>query len=238
MTRRCQHLRRFSGHYQTHFAVEKQPLPPNKDLWLALSDGQTFTKIDHRDSYQQLLRQNAARKYVAISTTLVLYQYTRLPFRVTSAPAIFQREINHLCREIRNVAVYLGDTLVAGFDDGNHLQNTHKILARLQDAALKRKLEKCVFLAPRVEHLAWDTSSLRPALNCLPPSSPQKLMPCSWLRSPTRKRNFRATSASSTYTVGSCRTSRRIYSRSIFCFGMVSSGTGRSKIWPSSATRC
>lgn len=133
--------------------VEKYPLPRIEDLWSALSGGQKFTKLDLRDAYQQLVLQDASRKYVTISTTLGLFQYTRLPFGVASAPAIFQREMDNLFRGMRHVAVYLDDILVTGTDDGDHLQNLHNVLARLQDAGLKLKLEKCVFLAPSVEYL-------------------------------------------------------------------------------------
>ncbi|XP_037512230.1 uncharacterized protein K02A2.6-like [Rhipicephalus sanguineus] len=133
--------------------VEKYPLPRIEDLWSALSGGQKFTKLDLRDAYQQLVLQEASRKYVTISTTMGLFQYTRLPFGVTSAPAIFQREMDNLFRGMKHVAVYLDDILVTGIDDGDHMQNLHNVLARLQDAGLKLKREKCVFMVPSVEYL-------------------------------------------------------------------------------------
>lgn len=70
-------------------AVEKYPLPRIEDLWSALSGGKKFTKLNLRDAYQQLVLQESSRKYVTISTTLGLFQYTRLPVGVASAPAIF-----------------------------------------------------------------------------------------------------------------------------------------------------
>ncbi|XP_049524460.1 uncharacterized protein K02A2.6-like [Dermacentor silvarum] len=115
--------------------------------------GDRSSQSSTSDAYQQLVLQDASRKYVTISTTLGLFQYTRLPFGVASAPAIFQREMDNLFRGMRHVAVYLDDILVTGTDDGDHLQNLHNVLARLQDAGLKLKLEKCVFLAPSVEYL-------------------------------------------------------------------------------------
>ncbi|XP_070387427.1 uncharacterized protein [Dermacentor albipictus] len=50
-----------------------------------------------------------------------------------------------------HVAMYLDDITVTGSDDEDFLQNLHNVLARLQDAGLKLKLEKCVFLAPSKE---------------------------------------------------------------------------------------
>ncbi|XP_037563432.1 uncharacterized protein K02A2.6-like [Dermacentor silvarum] len=117
--------------------VEKYPLPRIEDLWSALSGGQKFTKLDLRDAYQQLVLQDASRKYVTTSTTLGLFQYTRIPFGVASAPAIFQREMDNLFRGMRHVAVYLDDILVTGTDNGDHLQNLHNVLAGLSPAPRK-----------------------------------------------------------------------------------------------------
>ncbi|KAM7293664.1 uncharacterized protein ISCGN_023262 [Ixodes scapularis] len=106
--------------------VEKYLLP-RIDLWLALSRGQRFSKLDLRDAYQQLVLQDAARKYVTISTTMGLFQYTRLPFGMASAPAIFQREIDNLFRGMRHVAVCLDDILVTGTDDGDLMQSLRRV---------------------------------------------------------------------------------------------------------------
>ncbi|XP_037556252.1 uncharacterized protein LOC119433154 [Dermacentor silvarum] len=76
------------------------------------------------------------------------------------------REMDNLSRGMRHVMVYLDDILVTGTDDGDHLQNLQNVLARLQDAGLKIKLDKCVFLAASVEYLGHVISqaSLSPAL--------------------------------------------------------------------------
>ncbi|KAM7289935.1 uncharacterized protein ISCGN_030063 [Ixodes scapularis] len=61
--------------------------------------------------------------------------------------------LRDLFRGMRHVAVYLDDILVSGTDDGDHLQNLRKVLTRLQDAGLKLRLDKCLFLTPSVEYL-------------------------------------------------------------------------------------
>ncbi|KAM7281959.1 uncharacterized protein ISCGN_002117 [Ixodes scapularis] len=125
--------------------VEKYPLLRVEDIWSALSGGQKLSKLDLRDAYQQLVLQDAARKCVTISTTMGLFQHTRIPFGVTSATAIFQREMDNLFRGMRH--------------------NLHKVLTRLQDAGLKLRLDKCVLLTPRVEYLghAITQAGLAPA---------------------------------------------------------------------------
>ncbi|KAL3192650.1 hypothetical protein MRX96_058871 [Rhipicephalus microplus] len=79
--------------------------------------------------------------------------FTSTACGVASAPAIFQREIDSLFRGMRHVAVYLDDILATGRKEEDYLQNLHSILARLQHAGLKLKLEKCIFFAPSIEYL-------------------------------------------------------------------------------------
>ncbi|XP_070385087.1 uncharacterized protein [Dermacentor albipictus] len=146
--------------------VEKYPLPCIEDLWSALCGGQKFTKLDLRDAYQELVLQDASRKYLTVSMTLGFFQYMRLPFGGASAPVIFHGEMDNLCRCMRHVAVYLDDILVTGSEVGDHLQNLCNVLAPLQDAGLKLKLEKCIFLAPLFS--TWDMSFPRwPSLGTL-----------------------------------------------------------------------
>lgn len=62
-------------------------------MWAKLAGGTTFSKLDLRDAYQQVELEPEAKELVTINTPWGLYQYNRLPFGVSSAAAIFQREI-------------------------------------------------------------------------------------------------------------------------------------------------
>ena len=75
-------------------------------------------------AYLQLPLDEASRKYVTINTQKGLYQYTRLPFGVASAPSIFQRTMENLLRGIPKVCVYLDDILITGATEIEHL-NTY-----------------------------------------------------------------------------------------------------------------
>ena len=70
--------------------VDQYLLPKPSDLFAALSGGKLFTKLDLAQAYTQMELDVVSRQYVAINTHHGLYQYTRLPFGIASAPAIFQ----------------------------------------------------------------------------------------------------------------------------------------------------
>ena len=94
-----------------------------------------------------------SKKLVTINTHRGLFEYNRLPFGVSTAPAIFQRTIDSLLQGIPNVCVYLDDIFITGKSDEDHLQNLSAVLSKLQDAGLRLKKSKCNFLAQSVEYL-------------------------------------------------------------------------------------
>ncbi|XP_075534959.1 uncharacterized protein LOC142570460 [Dermacentor variabilis] len=67
--------------------------------------------------------------------------YTCLPFGVSSAPAISQREMENLLRGLPYVAVYFDDILVTGANDAEHFKNIRAVLRKLQESGLKVKLK-------------------------------------------------------------------------------------------------
>ena len=71
--------------------VDQYPVPTAEDLFSTLAGGQSFTKLDLSHAYQQVLLDEESCKYVTINTHRGLYEYTRLPFGVASAPALFQQ---------------------------------------------------------------------------------------------------------------------------------------------------
>ena len=71
--------------------VDRYPLPTPEDLFATVSGAKYFSKLDLSHAYQQVELEPKSRKLVTVSTHRGLYQYNRLPFRVASAPAIFQR---------------------------------------------------------------------------------------------------------------------------------------------------
>ena len=81
-----------------------------------------------------MVLEESSRKYVTISTSLGLFQYTRLPFGVVSAPAIFQRAMDAILQGITGVICYIDDILVTGSDDEKHLEALGEVLKKTKTA--------------------------------------------------------------------------------------------------------
>ena len=138
--------------------LETYPLPKIDDLLTSLAGGKTFTKLDLAHAYQQVELEKDSRKFVTINTHKGLFEYTRLPFGVASAPALFQRTMENLLQGLKHVCVYLDDILVTGSSEREHLDNLAEVLKRLESAGMRLKRSKCEFMLPSVEYLGHKIS--------------------------------------------------------------------------------
>ena len=107
---------------------EVYPLSQIEELFTAMASGKIFSKLNLSHACLQLQLDEALQEYVTINTHRGLYRYTRLPFGVSSAPAIFQRTMETLLRDLPMVVVYIDDILVAGRSQEEHLANLTQVL--------------------------------------------------------------------------------------------------------------
>ena len=138
---------------------ESYPLPTPEDLFSTLSGGVVFTKLDLSHAYNQLLLSEDSKEYLTINTHRGLFVCNRLAFGVSSAVAIFQREMETLLRGFNGVAVYLDDILVTGSSVEEHDRNLHAVLSKLNDVGLRLKRDKCVYGVPSVTYLGYHVSA-------------------------------------------------------------------------------
>ena len=144
--------------------LDHYPIPKVEDLFASLAGGQTFTKLDLSQAYQQIRLEEQSRQYVVINTHKGLFRYTRLPYGVSSAPAIFQRTMELLLQGIPGVVVYLDDILITGKTKSEHVKALDEVLSRLEKAGLRLQKRKCVFMATEVDYLGHriDAEGLHP----------------------------------------------------------------------------
>ena len=118
--------------------TDVHPLPKIDELFVALTGGKAFSKLDLSQAYQQLVLDETSKPFTTISTHRGLYRYNRLPFGVSASPAIFQRTLETLLQGIPNVCVYLDDT------NKDHLENLGEVLTRLETARMRLKEQVCI----------------------------------------------------------------------------------------------
>ena len=163
---------------------QQHPIPSPTDLLSTLSGGQLFTKLDLRQAYTQLPLSSESQKYCVISTHRGLYAYTRLPFGVSSAPAVWQRVIEQIVAGIPGVICYFDDLLISGANRAEHDERLREVLRRFEKYGVRVGEEKCEFLKEEVKYLGYtvsnegiqpDTEKVEAIVNAPAPESVQSL---------------------------------------------------------------
>ena len=161
--------------------VDQYPLPKPEDIFAKLSGGQKFTTLDLTHAYNQLVLDEDSRKYVTINTHKGLYQYTRLPFGIASAPAVFQRTMDTILQGIDGVACYIDDIIMTTEE---HLEHLEEVLRHLLQHGVHVKKLKCRFFQLSVIFLGHriDAEGIHPTdekliaiVKASAPKNPQEL---------------------------------------------------------------
>ena len=118
-----------------------------------LTGGCEFSKLDLSSAYQQMILDEESCPYVTVNTLKSLYRYLRLPFGVSSTPAVFQKAMDTILQGLPRVICYLDDILVTGSTPQEHLQNLVVVLEKLSQHGLQLKEEKCSFMQDSVDYL-------------------------------------------------------------------------------------
>ena len=79
------------------------PLPTADDIFSTLAGGHAFTKIDLSNTFNQLKVDESSSQYLTINTTKGLFQPTRLPYGIKTAPLMFQNVMGQVLHGIPGV---------------------------------------------------------------------------------------------------------------------------------------
>lgn len=134
--------------------IPEHPMPKVEELLQQLNGGVKFSKLDLSQAYQQIELSKNSRKYVTINTHLGLYSYSRLPYGVSAAPAMFQCVMDKVLQGL-NVGCYLDDLIITGKNEEEHLANLEAVLGRLEGYGFKLQKSKCEFMVPSVTYLGY-----------------------------------------------------------------------------------
>ena len=130
-------------------AWTKEQAPP---LQMTKTKLRTYTgqEIPVKGSLQVTVVHGSQQKVLPL---IVTEGQGRMPFRVASAPSIFQRTMDNLLQGLEHVVVYIDDILITGRTEEQHLRTLDKVLQILEDGGMCLKKEKCIFMVHSMEYL-------------------------------------------------------------------------------------
>lgn len=136
---------------------DRHPIPLTNGIVDKLQGAKYFTKLDMRVGYSNVRIKEGDEWKTAFICELGLYEYTVMPFGLTNAPAVFQRLMNNLFKDLidRGLLVYLDDLLIYGRTLDELRATTKEVLQRLKDHRFWVKPEKCSFEQIEVEMVGF-----------------------------------------------------------------------------------
>ena len=134
---------------------DSHPLPLISDLLDSVKDAKYFSLLDLRSGYWQIPVAQEDRAKTAFVTQNGVYEFTRMPFGLKTAPATFQRAMEVILAGLtfEICLCYLDDVIVFGKTLTEHNDRLKTVLTRFRDNNLRVKLAKCVFASPQVTYL-------------------------------------------------------------------------------------
>ena len=111
--------------------------------------------MDQGKAYHQGFIAEDHRQLTAFITPWGLFEWIRIPFGLTNAPAAFQRHMEDILRDLRDEIVipYLDDLIIFSKTFEDHVQDVKKVLGRLREHGIKLKATKCDVFKREVKFL-------------------------------------------------------------------------------------
>ena len=130
------------------------PLPKIDELYAKLKGYKVFSSLDLRSGYYHIgLTDSAKPKSAFVLSSLGKYQFNRVLFGLTQAPAYFQKLIKDVLKGCNFAMGYLDDIIIYSRSEKEYLEHLEEIFIRLKAAGLKLKLEKCCFSKRHIQYL-------------------------------------------------------------------------------------
>ena len=147
---------RFCFDYRRLNAVtvkDSYPLPRIDDCIDTLGEAVIFSTLDAYSGYHQLSIAKRDRYKTAFVTHHGQFQWRRMPFGLSTAPASFQRALDMVLTQFKwkTCLVYLDDVIIFSNSVEEHIRHVDEILTALEEAGVTLKISKCRFFTKKVE---------------------------------------------------------------------------------------
>lgn len=137
------------------------PLPHIDDLLGSMGGATWFSTLDAASGYWQIPVAEDSIERTGFVTSQGTFEFTTMPFGLTSAPSTFQRCMNSLLAPYLGLFVYvfIDDIIIFSRTYERHLEHLEFVFATCRAANLRLKYKKCKFARSSVEYLGHVVSN-------------------------------------------------------------------------------
>jgi hypothetical protein len=133
-------------------------LPKISEIISVLRDQKYFTRLDLKDGFFQIPIRKEDKEKTAFFTGKKLMQFTRMPQGFRNSPAIFQRAMTLVLKDLigKICLVYIDDVLIFGKDLDEHDRNMCLVTERLKKYGLEENENKRTFRVTSICFLGYN----------------------------------------------------------------------------------
>lgn len=138
--------------------ADSYPLPYVSSILDKLRDARYLSTLDIKSAYWQIPIAEESRPLTAFTVpSRGLFQFKRMPFGLSVAPAVFQRLIDRVVGvDLEQfVFVYLDDVIICTPTFEKHIEVLKEIISRIKRAGLTLNQEKCQFCKSELKYLGY-----------------------------------------------------------------------------------
>jgi hypothetical protein len=135
------------------------PIPRLDDTINCLGNkkAKVFTTVDISQGFWAISIEEASQQALAFNTGHGLYQFKRLPYGLTIAPALFCEAFNNSLQGLIGACClpFVDDIIIWATSNDEMFENLGKVLDRMIEWGFRIKVSKSKFFYEEVEYLAY-----------------------------------------------------------------------------------
>ena len=120
-------------------------LMPKVDIFSKLNGAKYFSTLDLLAGYHYIPMDKSFIPKTLFNSPFGKYEYVKVPFGITQAPAYFQELMTGILKEFNFAIAYLDDIIIFHRTAEEHLSHIKQVFEKLRNAKFFMKFSKCHF---------------------------------------------------------------------------------------------
>ena len=137
---------------------ERYVIPTIDDIFYKLRGSTLFTSLDASSGYWQMPLDEDSSALTTFITPFGRFRFRRLPYGISSASEIYQREMSRILEGLDGVEVYQDDVIVHG-NGQEHDARLEAVMKRIASSGLKLNKKKCHIRQKSINFLGHKISA-------------------------------------------------------------------------------
>ena len=132
---------------------EHYRIPTIKEISSQLENKRVFSTLDLKDGYWQIELDDESSLLCTFATPFGRYRFTRMPFGLSSASEVFQKNNESVFEGIKGIHIVSDDIIIAGSSLQEHDQILRQVLERAKERNVRFNYDKLQLRVPEVKYL-------------------------------------------------------------------------------------